>query len=101
MSYENEVLKLQRLDHTFDIVGLNEEAVVLGMAVGFTPAAQVHGDATEGFGERRDDRRPRAPRASPVVDKHKRRGAFTLFFGVNLQLRDADSVSLSTHGWHP
>jgi hypothetical protein len=81
MSNEDKVLQLQRLDYTFDVVG--EEAVIIGIVVRLAPAAQVHGDAAEAFGERRYDLRPGAPRAAPVMEKYQSRAAVALFFCID------------------
>ena len=84
MSDEDIVLQVQSPDHAFDVVGLSEETVVVSMAAGLAPAAQIHSDAAENVGEPRYDFGPRAPGAAPVVDEHQSQAAFTLYLSVNL-----------------
>jgi hypothetical protein len=98
MPYEDKVLQLQGLDQTLDVVGLGEDAIVIGTAVGPAPAAQVNRDATEAIAEPRDDLGPGSPRAAPVVEEHQSRAAFTLFFRVNLQPPDTNAVAFGAHG---
>ena len=61
MPDKDDVLHVQRCDHTLNVVGLGKETVVVRMAVGLAPAAHVQSDAAEAFGEPGNDLGPGAP----------------------------------------